>query len=109
MRKLILTITRKDCRLETFPAGGPGGQNQNKRDTAARWTHVPSGAVGESREHRHQWQNKKAAWRRMAEHPKMQVWIQRKTQPEEIAKAEVTRRYTYKGNISLEGRKMDRD
>lgn len=74
-RKLLFSVTAADCELQTFRAGGKGGQNQNTRDTAARWIHRPSGAVGESREHRTQWQNKKAAWRRMTEHPKFRVWL----------------------------------
>lgn len=30
-RELMFSVTLKDCRVETFRAGGPGGQNQNKR------------------------------------------------------------------------------
>ena len=47
--------------METFRAGGPGGQNQNKRNTGVRWIHVPSGATGEARDHRTQGENKRAA------------------------------------------------
>lgn len=110
MRKLILRVSRKDCRMDTFRAGGKGGQNQNKTDSGVRFTHFPSGAVGESREHRFQILNKSAAWRRLAEHPKMKLWIKLQTQPEEIKQEEITRRYTYKApNISLEGRRRDRE
>ncbi len=76
-RQLLFSVTASDCDLQTFRAGGKGGQNQNTRDTAVRWIHRPSGAVGESREHRTQWQNKKAAWLRMAKHPKFRVWLAR--------------------------------
>lgn len=69
-----LTITIKDCEVQTFPAGGPGGQNQNKRDTAARVIHHPSGARGESREFRTQLANKRAAFKRMAETPTFRLW-----------------------------------
>lgn len=75
MREKILTVTAKDCELQTFRAGGKGGQNQNKRSTGVRWIHHPSGARGECREHRTQWQNKKTAWKRMAEDPKFRYWI----------------------------------
>lgn len=74
MRTLALTVTIADCRVDTFRAGGKGGQNQNVRDTGVRIVHVPSGAVGESREERSQLQNKRAAFRRMAEHPKFKLW-----------------------------------
>jgi protein subunit release factor B len=76
-RKLVLSVTLKDCRVDEFRSGGPGGQNQNKRNTGIRIVHEPSGAVGESREERSQLQNKKAAWKRMAEHPKFKLWLNR--------------------------------
>lgn len=70
--KVVVTVN--DCRRDTFRCGGSGGQNVNKRDTGVRFTHEPSGAVGEGREHRTQQQNERAAWRRMAEHPKFVLW-----------------------------------
>lgn len=70
----VFTLTAKDFKFEYFRAGGKGGQNQNKRDSACRCRHVPSGAVGESREHRTQLQNKRAAFRRCAESPAFMAW-----------------------------------
>lgn len=69
------TVVAADCRRDTFRCGGKGGQNVNKRDTGVRWTHEPSGAVGESREHRTQGQNSSAAWTRMAQHPRFTLWV----------------------------------
>jgi len=69
-----VVVTAKDCRRDTFRSGGKGGQNVNKRDTGVRFTHEPSGAVGESREERSQVQNERTAWRRMANHPKFLLW-----------------------------------
>lgn len=77
MKQRILSVTLADCRVDTFHAGGKGGQNQNTRDTGVRIVHPPSGAVGESREERSQLQNKKAAFKRMAAHPKFKVWLNR--------------------------------
>lgn len=74
-RELVLRVTIKDCEVQTFRAGGKGGQNQNKRDTGVRIIHRASGAVGESREERSQLQNKKKAFRRMAESQKFQTWM----------------------------------
>jgi protein subunit release factor A len=74
-REKILSVTAADCELQTFRAGGSGGQNQNKRDTGVRWIHPPSGARGESREERSQLQNKKAAWKRMVSTPEFQSWL----------------------------------
>jgi protein subunit release factor B len=71
----ILSVTLADCDVSTFSAGGPGGQHQNTSNTAVRIIHKASGAVGESREHRSQLQNKQAAFRRMTEHAKFKVWL----------------------------------
>jgi protein subunit release factor B len=71
------SITIKDCDVQFFRASGPGGQNVNKRSTACRISHLPSGAVGVSRKHRTQLENKRAAFKHMAEDPKMTVWINR--------------------------------
>ena len=35
----------RDCELEFFVAGGPGGQHRNKTESAVRLTHRPSGIV----------------------------------------------------------------
>lgn len=74
MKKAVVTVTQRDCRRDTFRCGGKGGQNVQKRDTGVRFTHEPSGAVGECREERTQSQNERVAWRRMAEHPKFKLW-----------------------------------
>jgi hypothetical protein len=76
-KKLAFSVTLKDCEVQTFRAGGKGGQNQNKRDTGVRVCHRPSGAVGESREERSQLQNKKTAFRRMITHSKFKIWVNR--------------------------------
>ncbi len=52
MRELMFSITKDDLDVQTFRAGGKGGQNQNKRETGVRIVHRPSGAVGESRSER---------------------------------------------------------
>jgi protein subunit release factor A len=76
-KERILHITIQDCDVQTFRCGGKGGQNKDKRDTGVRIIHRPSGARGESREERTQGQNKKIAWRRMAESSEMQIWIRK--------------------------------
>ncbi len=76
-RELINRTTIKDCEVQTFRAGGKGGQNQNVRETGVRIIHRPSGAVGECREQRYQLQNKKVAFRRMAESQAYKSWVQR--------------------------------
>lgn len=74
MREKVLTVTIKDCTVQTFRAGGKGGQNQNKRDSGVRVIHELSGARGESREERSQLANKRRAFVRMANSPEFQRW-----------------------------------
>lgn len=75
--KPAFSVTLDDCEVQTFRAGGKGGQNQNKRDTGVRIIHHASGARGESREERSQLQNKKAAFKRMTEDPRFRRWCRR--------------------------------
>jgi protein subunit release factor B len=77
-RELLFSITKKDFTIQTFNTGGPGGQNQNKREMGIRIIHKESGAVGESREYKSQLQNRKAAIKRLVEHPKFKIWHTRK-------------------------------
>jgi protein subunit release factor B len=73
VREKVLSVTLKDCDVQTKRGSGKGGQNRNKRDTAVRIVHRASGAVGESQEQRSQLQNKQAAFRRMAETPRFKT------------------------------------
>ncbi len=91
-RELLFSVTLKDCKVETFRAGGKGGQHQNKTDSAVRITHSASGAVGESREHRSQFQNKQAAFKRMATSEAFKKWH----------KIEVSRRMGREAEIEAE-------
>lgn len=71
------SVTIRDCEVQTFRSGGKGGQHQNTTDTGVRIIHRPSGAAAESRETRSQTENKHRAFRRLAEHPKFRVWLNR--------------------------------
>lgn len=64
-REKIFSFSKKDFKVATFRSGGPGGQNQNKRDTGVRITHIESGLAAECREERSQLQNKKTAFKRL--------------------------------------------
>lgn len=101
-------VTKKDLRVDTFRPGGNGGQKMQKTSSGVRITHLASGAVGQATDTRSREENKKLAFRRMAEHWKFKMWLDqfREKRPEEST----SRRYTYKApNISLEGRKLDRE
>jgi protein subunit release factor A len=54
-----------EIRVDTFKASGPGGQHRNKRETAVRVYHVPSGITVLATEHRSQARNKALALRRL--------------------------------------------
>lgn len=75
MKTKLFTVPRSDLRLEFFRSGGNGGQKQNKTSSACRITHLPSGAVGESRDERQQTQNRKLALERLVAAPRFLAWV----------------------------------
>lgn len=66
-REKLASYTRKDFRVETSTSGKNGGQNANRNKTAVRITHIETGLSAESREFKSQLQNKKSAFRKLAE------------------------------------------
>ena len=56
-----------ECDVETYRGSGPGGQHRNRRDSAVRLTHRPTGIVVTATERRSQHQNKIVALTRLAQ------------------------------------------
>lgn len=56
-----VVVRDEDLEVQTTKSGGPGGQNVNKRETAIRLTHLPSGIKISVQTERSQAQNKEIA------------------------------------------------
>ncbi|KKQ92948.1 MAG: Peptide chain release factor 2 [Candidatus Azambacteria bacterium GW2011_GWA2_39_10] len=78
-----IEIKPDDLRVDTFRSSGAGGQNVNKRETAVRVTHIPTGIAVAVQTERSQQQNKEKAMQVLAS--KLHA-LQLKKEEEELAK-----------------------
>jgi protein subunit release factor B len=74
MKKLLFSVTIKDCEVQVFRCGGKGGQNVNKVNSGVRIIHHPSGAAVRCCDTRDQLKNKRLAFERMANTPEFKKW-----------------------------------
>jgi peptide chain release factor 2 len=95
-------IKSEDLRIDTYRAGGAGGQHVNKTDSAVRITHLPTGIVVQCQNERSQHKNKAMAMKvlrsRLYEHYREQQEAEREkqeSQKKEIAWGNQIRSYVF--------------
>jgi len=87
-----ITIRREDVERQTFCAGGPGGQHQNKTQSGVRLIHKPTGIVAECRSERSQRRNEEMAWNLLrAKLLRLE---------EQKRRAEIEKKYDEKGEVA---------
>jgi len=87
------TVRKTDLKIDTYRGSGPGGQHRNRTNSAVRITHIPTGLSACAEEHKSQGQNKKAAFRRLAD--KLVPLMKQALQPEIEANRSTERIRTY--------------
>jgi len=80
------------CRVETFRAGGKGGQHQNTTDSAVRLTHRPTGESVVARDERSQHRNRQIALGRLRDRLRKRFRKEKKRIPTRVPRREKKKR-----------------
>ena len=105
-KKGKIEIRPNDLKVDTYKASGPGGQYVNKRMTAIRITHLPTGIIVNSQNERSLQQNKENALaileakilKKQFEEQEKQLKDERKTQIGKAERSEKIRTYNFPQN-----------
>ncbi len=77
--KPLLTLTRKDFRVDTFRVSGHGGQKVNKTESGVRITHIKTSIFSTCTRTRSQSKNKKEAFTKLCNDARFKMWLKQKS------------------------------